>query len=318
MPNILSVKSMTLAKNAITREQMWHISNLYNEWADELAKKADEYARMTTPSSYVSEMQARELEMMMRAQSQQIINNQYKVIKDATYRMSDLVVNGTGELMKKMGFTDKGIGVAFGNINNEVVQSLFSGQVYKGGWNLSASIWGDNQDTLAKLYEIVAGGIARNENVYDIAKLLEEFVRPGAKKAWNWLDKDGKLIYPKQVDFNAQRLVRTLGQHGYQQSLKQTMSDNPFIKKFRWIANGSRACDLCKERNGKVYTIEDMPLDHPQGMCVMEPIVDFDDDDLTSLLADWIKSDDGDYPEIDRYARKFGYNGMNKSSIVSL
>ena len=57
-----------------------------------------------------------------------------------------------------------------------------------------------------------------NCSYYEIAKDLESYVRPNARLPWNLRMADGKKIYKKQIDYNAQRLARTLVQHGYQQS----------------------------------------------------------------------------------------------------
>ena len=31
---------------------------------------------------------------------------------------------------------------------------------------------------------------------------------------------------------------------------------------------------MCEERDGQFFTAEDLPLDHPNGMCTMEPDID--------------------------------------------
>ena len=46
-------------------------------------------------------------------------------------------------------------------------------------------------------------------------------------------------------------------------------------------------------------------MDHPNGMCTMEPAIDMDK--TIDQLADWIKEPDGTYPEIDEFAKKLGY-----------
>jgi len=46
-------------------------------------------------------------------------------------------------------------------------------------------------------------------------------------------------------------------------------------------------------------------MDHPNGMCTMEPKVDMDK--TVDQLVDWFNGEDGEYPEIDKFASKFGY-----------
>ena len=84
---------------------------------------------------------------------------------------------------------------------------------------------------------------------------------------------DKVKIFKKQVDYNAQRLARTLVQHAYQQSIVEVTLNNPFITSYMWISNGSRACEKCIEMDGNIYEKDQLPLDHPNGMCIIEMVV---------------------------------------------
>ena len=53
-------------------------------------------------------------------------------------------------------------------------------------------------------------------------------------------------------------------------------------------------------------------MDHPNGMCVMEPAVV---DNMVDQLADWFNSPDGTYPEIDEFAGNFGYNASKSGTL---
>ena len=298
------LKELELAKQAITAEHLKKIEELYIDWAEDIQHLA--YGKYSTGigSAVVSQQQQLLLRDQLKAQANELYNSNYKLLNKAIYVSSDAVVKSYKSWLKDLGFSGNGFGVAFSNVNNSIVEKLVSGQLYDGGWNLSKSIWGDNQDTLAKLYEIVAGGVAKNMPIKDIAEQLSNFVNPKAKKMWNLKNANGIPIYPKQVEYNSQRLARTLIQHGYQQSVIETTKDNPFIMDYIWWSNGPRACELCRERNGKHFKADEMPLDHPNGMCIIEPIVA---DDIEDQLVDWFNSEDGTYPEIDKFAGNFGY-----------
>ena len=84
----------------------------------------------------------------------------------------------------------------------------------------------------------------------------------------------------------------------------------------RWRANGSRVCEICKARDGQVYPKNELPLDHPNGMCVMEPIYLADSDDM---IAKWVNSPAGTYPSMDNWAKELGYkfDGNNPSTPVA-
>lgn len=307
--NKLIFQSAEAARDAITNEANIKIQKLYESWADELQERAEYYGRKTASSYGLKKLNTLQLRAQMQETARKISKEIEGVAKNSIYLVASSVVEANNDWLKSLGFPAEG---AFASIPDQTVRRLVTGQIYQGGWNLSSAIWGDNQDTLAKLYELTAKGLAQNMSVYDISKMLEQYVSPNRKLPWNLTMPDGKKIYRKQVDYNAQRLVRTLTQHGYQTSFIAVTEKNPFITKVIWRANGSRVCPLCMDRDGKEYNKNEVPMDHPNGMCTMEPKVV---DDLTDQLANWINSPDGTFPEIDEFAKEFGYTPEIKPSV---
>lgn len=301
------------AKDAIMVSQQKEIQKLYDEWAKDIADRAKFYSHKTNASAAVSERYYKELYAQMKEQSNLVGKEIQGIITSNMYTIADSVVKSNVDWLKEFGFSEEGLNAAFSFIPNDVVQRLVTGQIYQGGWNLSQRIWSDSQQTQRDAYQIMARGLAEQKSVYEIAKDLEKYVKPSAKLPWNPVlamknTQTGKIeykrIYKKQVDYNAQRLARTLAQHSYQQSFIATTQNNPFITSYRWHSNGSRVCDLCLARHLKVFKKDELPMDHPNGMCTMEPIVV---DDMVDQLANWFNSPDGTYPEIDAFAANFGY-----------
>lgn len=309
--NNLIFKDAEAAKNAIMDSQKKEIAALYESWADEIGERAKYYSRKSTASSVVSERQMKELEKMMRATSQQVSNEVYGKIKNNMYVISDAVVADNVKWLESFGFSSEGLNAAFNYVPDSIVRNIVTGQVYEGGWNLSKAIWSDNEKALKDIYQIVGKGMAQNMPIYDIAKNLEAYVSPSKRKPWNLKAPDGVKIFKKTVDYNAQRLARTLVQHSYQQSFVATTQKNPFITEYEWNSNGSRVCPLCLTRHGERFKKDELPMDHPNGMCVMIPIVA---DNMVDQLANWFNSPDGTYPEIDAFAGNFGYTPAIKSS----
>lgn len=308
MANRLSFQDAEKARDAIDAKQLNEITSLYDKWADEVGKRAEYYKNKTTTSSSVMERQARELQRQLRATAHEVAKELHGVVKNNIYLVAESVVKCNNEWLASLGFDARKIGIAFSHVPDKIVRRLVSGQIYKGGWNLSTKIWSNNESVMKDAYTIVAKGMAENATMYDIAKNLESYVRPEVHKPWNpkiWMKNNGtgkweyKRIYRKQVDYSAQRLGRTLVQHGYQTSFIETTKGNPFIKDYVWHANGSRPCSLCKMRDGNHYSKNDLPMDHPNGMCVMEPDVS---ETLVDDIANWYNSPTGTYPEIDRFA----------------
>ena len=306
---------------SVMASQQKEIAGLYENWADEIGKKAKTYSHKTTASSVVSERQMKELQKMLRTTGQEVSKEIGSIIKNNMYVIADAVVADNVKWLESFGFSADGLNAAFSNVPKDIVYNLVTGQIYDSGWSLSKRIWGDNEQTMKDAYNIMARGLAENKGIYEIAKDLESYVRPSAKLPWNPViamknTKTGKIeykrIYKKQVDYNAQRLARTLAQHGYQQSFIAVTEKNPFVTEYIWHSNGSRACPLCLDRDGVTFQKGTLPMDHPNGMCTMEPVIA---KDMVDQLADWFNSPDGTYPEIDAFASNFGYNAPKLSDV---
>lgn len=308
----LVFKNADKVKSSIMESQKKEIANLYNDWADEIGEKAKFYSRKTTASAPVSERYYKELKKQLRETSQVVSNEVFKTIRNNIYVVSDAVVSDNIKWLKSFGFAEKGLNAAFSHVPDDIVRRLVTGQIYDSGWSLSKRIWGDNEMMLKDIYRVMAKGVAENMPIYEIAKNLEKYVRPNAALPWNLTAPDGVKIYKKQVDYNAQRLARTLVQHGYQQSFIATTENNPFVTEYIWRSNGSRVCPLCLSRDGQRFKKGELPMDHPNGMCTMEPVVV---DDMVDQLANWFNSEDGTYPDIDNFAKNFGYEVKSKPKV---
>lgn len=325
MANKLSLKDAEAARNAVMKSEKKKISVLYGKWANDVGKLASKYESKSTPSSPLYAAHLRELENELRKTSQQVSNEVYGGAVDSLYKIADGVVADSVKFCHEvMGFPEGAVAAAFSSVPDQVVRRIITGQVYSQGWSLSKAIWGENEKTLKDVHTIVAAGMAQNKPVFDIAKDLEQYVSPGKAKQWNktltftsktakpgftyneskgFWEQQGR-IYKKTVDYNAQRLVRTLSQHSYQQSLESVVRNNPFVTKFIWHAEGSRACKMCADLDGIAFDKGKLPLDHPNGMCTFEPVVD---KDMIDKLAKWVTAEDGTYPEIDAFAQVFGF-----------
>ena len=312
--NKLIFKNAEEVRNTIMASQKKEIAKLYEDWADEIGKRAKYYSHKSTASAPVSERYYRELQKQLRATSQEVSNEVYRKIRTNIHTVADAVIADNVKWLESFGFSSAGLNAAFSYVPDEIVRNLITGQIYESGWSLSSRIWSDNEATLKDIYQVIARGLAENKPIYEIAKDLESYVRPSAKLPWNLRMADGKKIYKKQVDYNAQRLARTLVQHGYQQSFIATTQKNPFITEYVWRSNGSRACPLCMDRDGVHYKKTELPMDHPNGMCTIEPV---EVDDMIDQLTDWFNSPDGTYPEIDDFASNFGYEGVVTNSNLS-
>lgn len=302
----------------LTNAELKSIGKLYEQWAKDIDKEWGNKATKSQPAAD-KKLQMMKLRTALKREADYISEQVEKSIKTNIYTMSNYVVDAMYENLKNLGINSKALRASMASIPQNVVENIVSGSIYGGGagnWRLSKAIWGDNSQTLSNLYKIVGGGIAQNKSIYEIANELSKYVNPRVAKQWNLKDAKGVSIYPKKVEYSAQRLARTLSQHAYQQSIVQTTLKNPMVLGIRWRANGSRVCDICKARDGQVYPKDELPLDHPNGMCVMEPIYLEDSD---QMIANWVNSPQGTYPSMDVWAKELGYkfDGNNPSTPVN-
>lgn len=283
------------------QKELNQLKSLYKTWSEQLEIQSKKHFK-STPSNAIKKAQLNSLSKALKKQSDEVAKQLTGEITGYINYTSDKVIQEAKSWAEQFGI--KCGNGAYTSVNREVVNTIVSGRLYgtkgKGQDYLSSKIWGDMKGTTAIMEKIVAGGIAQDKSVYEIANTLATLVNPSAAKMWNLKAEDGKSIYPKKVEYSAQRLARTMSQHAYQRTVALTCKRNPFVSKIRWVANGSRVCPLCEERNGKEYAVGNVPLDHPNGMCVMEPVMDYTDEEIQQQIVDWFYGNDTN-PDIPKW-----------------
>lgn len=281
----------------ITKEQEAEIANLYKQVYKDYKKQMEALPLKGegTVSQSIQKTYLNKLTKQLKEAYQSISWDLESQIEKGMLDAAGAVVKDNDTWLKKAGISIEG---AYSYVPKDIVYKLSTGKVYGEGWTLSKSIWGQEQKTIHDIDQVIAMGVAGNKSAYEIAKDLEKYVNPSSKKEWNW-----SKVYPgtnKKVDYNAQRLARTMVSHSYQQSLVATTRHNPFAHGYKWrSAHTSRTCEICNERDGKVYSADDLPLDHPNGLCTF--LVEMDSlESMADRLADWaLGGEDG---ELDDWA----------------
>ena len=273
------------ARLAITKEQEVEISKLYRQVYLDLKKQMGSLPPQGegTASQSLKKTYLNKLIKQLKEEYKSIGEGLEKQIKKGMQDTASTVVQANDDWLKKAGLKIEG---AYSYVPKDIVALLSTGKLYGGDWTLSKAIWRESQKHAHDIDKIVAAGVAGNKSAYEIAKDLEKYVNPSAKKEWDW-----SKVYPgtsKKVDYNAQRLARTMVSHAYQQSLLATTKYNPFVTGYRWrSAHTHRTCELCNERDGQVYSAKDLPLDHPNGMCTFIAELSDSMSDIADRIGDW-------------------------------
>lgn len=278
----------------LTNAQKREIRRLYEQVAEEIAYHAKSLEGRDNVSSvlrraYLDDL-LKEIEKNIESLNQELEG----MIQKNALAASTAVVENNVRVLRKMGLN---LGQAYFYVPKEVIAEVVTGKIYKNRWSLSKAIWGDSKQTIKDLHTIVAKGIAENKSSYAIAKDLERYIRPSARKPWEW-----RKVYPgtkKVVDYNAQRLARTMVSHAYQESFVRVTKNNPFIECYQWlISNSDRVCPVCQERatqnlyglgEGK-YPKNNLPLDHPNGMCTFVAVRTQSLEEISNDLSNWVRN----------------------------
>lgn len=281
-------------KIKLTKKTKKEIRKIYTDSAKEIGKKLSNL-RMVNSSDYLKKIYFENLLKDINITLDRLDKVVESTIISSGEAAGKLAVDAGNEVMKKVGLEIKG---AYSYIPKQEVQRIISGKLYGNNWSLSKSIWGNHAKMRSDLEQIISKGLTENKPIKDIADSLTKYVDPSARKPWDW-----SKVYPgtsAKVDYNAQRLARTMIQHSYQMSLVQSNMYNPFCSGIIWHSEGihGRTCELCLERDGEIFPLNDLPLDHPNGLCYFEPALE-SMDVIADRLADWTNG--AEDPEIDEY-----------------
>lgn len=291
----LDLNGAELYRVQLTLQQQKQLEKLYRDVAKEVAQRAEQAPRV--PSDALRAEYLRILQGQLNERLREVQTEMGKTVRDDMEKVTNAVIEDNIEFLKSVGMPIEG---AFSWVPDDVIRSVVTGQIYQGDWTLSRALWNTTKKTQEDIQTVIARGIAENKSAYDIAKDLEKYVNPTARKPWDW-----NKVYPgtaKKVDYNAQRLARTMVSHAYQQAFVRTTIKNPFVTSYRWEAsNSARVCEICADRDGRVFEKDDLPLDHPNGMCTYTAVMELTAEEIADRLGDWAHG--AEDPELDEYAK---------------
>lgn len=214
-----------------------------------------------------------------------ILNQYAKVMKDIT---------NNKDVIDKI---NKNVDVTSRNI----VEQMIKGEVYKDGVGLDSRLWSATNASGRKIEDVIISCLARGISSAEASKIISQFAKSG-HHTWDKnkiREKLGNKYANKYgtggLDYEALRLMRTTNTHMAQLTVMNSDMVNPYNKfvKYHTGHAGSRTCSICRDRDGKIFPIHDAPLDHPNGLCWLSPVMSKDGKTELSL-ADMV-DDMNDY-----------------------
>ena len=281
MPKNLKLGDVSGEFHRLTKKQSEMLIKQFNNVKIELQKKISILGN--TKSAKLQKMQLEDAINGLNTNITEVYQRFEGELDDSIKEMAEAVVQNEAEFMEQFGIK---LNTSFTRIPTDVLVEIRSGKIYNEKWYLSDAIWQDQKSKLRTINSMITNGVAAGKTTLEIAQDLEKYVDPKARKPWDWFK-----VYPHsaaKIDYNAQRLARTVIAHAYQRATIREAKTNPLSMGIMWhSALSERSCEICIDRDGKIFAPDDLPLDHPNGLCTYS-IVTPSMDDITARLANWV------------------------------
>lgn len=205
---------------------------------------------------------------------------------------------------------DRSFSSMFSRVQDNVTKSIIDGELYKDKRTLSDRVWNLTEEIGRDIQSVISKGLLLKKSARELAIDLRQFVKPPDKQSVYWREEQERRKY---VNYRAKRLARTAINHAYQTASIQAARENPFCDEMKWLSSRDhRVCPLCQSREGKIFKLDDIPLDHPNGRCALVPVIG-DTKEIDERLKAWIRGEEDEVLDIWAKGLKEedneGYNG---------
>ena len=292
------------------------IIRLYREAAADLAERA-----AASRKGSLSQRWADEYAKSLAKRADELEAGLYDVTLQGLKRSAELPAAAMGQWWEAVGgqsFRD-----AFALPQDNVLAGIIEGGFYKDNQGLSRRIWRLADSFEKDIGYIVQRGIAEKKSALELARDLEQYVKPPAAREWDW----GK-VYPnlsgKKVDYNAQRLARTAINHAYFLDNVRVCTENPFVTAMHWdlsnahderqvIPFGPDECDDYAEHDEGLgegnFKPDELPCPHPQCLCVQWAVIPDSLEDIGARIGAWASGEPDE--RLDEWYAQYGGGNPN-------
>ena len=263
-------------RRELTKKQQQQIIQVYKKAYIEILNKSIEQSYGDNEA----------LTKLTAAYSQQLYKALNEVMKKYNEQMGkDFIRMNTETMRQLMGkdfrrITDQ-VNKLVDIANRDAVEQIIQGKVYEGGKGLDERLWNATSKSGEKIQDAVASCMAEGMGAAEMAENLKQFAM-GGHHTWSRNKIREKLgsgyarKYSGGLDYESLRLARTTITHQAQVETINTKRVNPYMGGVQWHSNheAGRTCAKCNELDGRLFIIdkEDIPLDHPNGACWLEPV----------------------------------------------
>lgn len=313
------MKQAQSEKIRLTRANCKEIKEMFKEVSKSLERKAVGAKRASLTERFMLDYK-KAIDAELRQVRGLLYAKNKKAIEDAANATVQSQLSFLEEIDAKYSLgLDNTFRNAFSRVPQEAMNEILSGKMYKDRAGLSERIWADTKGMEKDIDYIIARGIAEKKSAYELAKDLQTYLDPDAKKDWEWSN-----VYPntrKQIDYNAQRLARTSINHAFFNANMKSYAKNPFVEGVEWMLSDSHferqikpfGPDVCDEYakhdeglGTGVFPVDKVPLPHPMCLCTQAPYIPKDKDfnEIGEELGRWVRGESN--PTLDAWYREFG------------
>jgi len=311
------MKQAQSEKIRLTRAIRNEIKEIFKDVSKSLERKAVGAKRASLTERFMLDYK-KAIDAELREVRKQLYARNKKIIEDAANAAVQSQLSFLEEIDTKYSL---GLGETFRNafskVPKDAMNEILSGNMYKDRMGLSERIWADTKGMEKDIDYIIARGIAEKKSAYDLAKDLEVYLDPEAKKDWEWSN-----VYPntrKQIDYNAQRMARTSINHAFFNANMKSYAKNPFVEGVEWMLSNSHyerqikpfGPDVCDEYakhdeglGAGVFPVDKVPLPHPMCLCTQAAYIPKDFDEIGEELGRWVRGESN--PTLDAWYGEFG------------
>ena len=283
----------------LTKEQEKQIGKIYLKAFKDIEKKLEK----CTDNKY--------RERLLRAYQTQIYDELYPLIERGIIEITGAILNIQRESMAELlqEVLDNQTEIVDGKhklqvivdiTNRRLVDQMVKGKIYYNGRGLDKMLWDVAKCAGDKLNLAITSCIAEGMGAVEMSQNLKEFATAG-HHTWSRNKIKEKLgpgyarKYSGGLDYEALRLARTTITHQAQLATLATSKINPYMNAVIWHSDhqAGRTCQQCIDRNGTKYYLnkESVPLDHPNGMCWLEPAYSMTPEEIARDMRAWGKGE---------------------------
>ena len=266
-------------KKELTKKQQQEIINVYSKAYKDTIEKGLKKAGNDP----------KKIDKLTKAYATQIYNELNDLVVKYNSQMSKEIVQAQADIINAFLDTDDKKFMAQVNklvdiTNRKTIQQMIQGNIYNDSKGLSKRLWSITNRSGDKISTAINSCIAQGMGAADISQNLKEFAM-GGHHTWSRNKIREKLGdgYARKygsggLDYEALRLARTTLTHQAQISVINSSKVNPYLQFVKWHSDhqAGRTCQQCIDRDGQLFKIDEVPLDHPNGMCWIQPVYSID------------------------------------------